>query len=651
MEIQQESIFNVIVPEPFSLSRHSDSDKSLITQFIMEENVRKCEKSLGGFYSEYSEQSDFWRVQRRRGNRGNRNLFNSRTGESHRGVEALCTFWFRVLTSHDPYFEAFPTGLGSNGVPLTSEDLYSVEQILLTQKTKTHYKEKLLNVLRSLATFGAVVVELPFVQKPISGSKYFEATDFEISPLIRTYFDTTRSRIDLSHYIANVDYITDYSLYDLAQNDTESYDMEAIEKNLDSKNNGNVVSNLNAYSLIRERMDRGGYQESDTGLNELLNYHGRLNKDCLKTDLIAELWEKEGDPNQNPRNVDFSFRVLNGQALISGYPTQYGDWRTRFVSATYKRFENEPIGYGVPRIGKKSQLEMDFMTSNAADLSTMSLFNMWLVNPMSGLKQSQLGIKPLNMIEVDDVHNSIVPLRPDVNAINYAINLINTLKTDFRSTTGASDTLQAQITGASATESSLAQNEAVRQQSVHAEIIGETLVRDSLEISHLNNCNHLDASIWVALSGSEKTEFKGYNRLNIPRSVGFRIKTTSDKDYRPERINKLTSAGQYLSSIRQMIPPEIVINGTKYLSKEIFRELGIDPRLLGAPISLKDKIEFTTRSNQLTGRQGPAGSGSPSNVGNEIAGEISSAQSGGLQDQQTPLGPIDGSVNQDLGGM
>jgi hypothetical protein len=640
--------FNVIIPQPFSLARHSEQDKNKIVEFIMNENIRKCQASMSGFSSEYQEYADFWRVRRAKSNRDNRNLFNSRTGETHRGIETLATFWFRVMTSKDPFFEVIASGLDENGIQLSSEDLYAVEQILIKQKSATHYKEKLLNVLRSLATFGAVVVEQPWVQKPITGRKYFEATDFVISPLIKTYFDTSRSTIDESHYIANCDYLTDYAVVDMAENDTETYDVDEINKNLELKNSG-TRNNLDAWANIQERKSRAGYGEQETGLNEVINYHGRLNKSCLKTSLIEDLWISEGDPDQNPANVDFTFKIMNGNSMIAGYPTQYGDWHTRFKTAVYKRFELEPLGYGVPKIGKKAQLSMDFMTSNASDTSTLSLFNQFLVSSYSGIKQSQLNVKPLNMIEVEDINTSIKPFSPDINGIAYAINLINQLREDFRSTTGASTTLQAQVTGASATESSLAQNEAVRQQSVHGEIFSETLGREHFEDCHLNNLNNLDAEIWVSLSGNNKPEYRAYSRVNLPKSIGIRWKTSSDSDYRPERIGKLTQAFQLLSSIRQMIPEQIVINGSNHLSKEIFRELGIDPRLLENQVNIADSIEYNSRMNQLSGRS-PAGSGSLSSAGNEIASEAGQGTppqtANGLAVQSTPVGPVGGSVNQ-----
>ncbi len=632
-------LFNVIIPpQGFSLSRHSDADKDKINDEILDK-IRTCENSLNKFYGEYNEYADAWRVQRNR-NYGNnpKSLFNSRTGETHRAVEALCTFWYRVLTANDPYFEAVGEGLSPNGEPLTPEQLYAIEQIILKQNNFVNFRKKLLLSLRSAGIFGTAIVEEPFIQRPVSGSRrYMEATDFVLSPLIRSFFDTNVPDLTMSDFMANADYATANRILSLAYNDTESWDLDAVKRTLDGNSADSVKRDTNALDRIRQRKVRAGYNDIDSKLHEIINYHGRLSKDCIETALIQELWQFEGD-DQDPNTVDFSFRLLDSGSMVSAYPTQYGDWRTRFKTFSIKQFELEPIGYGIGRVGRKAQGEMDFITSNANNSSTMSTYGMYLVSKYAGLSKNQLGLEPLSMIEVEDISNSIAPLKVDVNSISYAINLLASLKADFRSTTGATDTLQAALTKASATESSIAQNEAVRQQSVTAEIIGEA-IREHFETQHLNNINHLDTPIWIAL-GEENPELVQYTKNNIPINVGFKMKLTTDKDYRPQRLDNLFKAIQLYSSIRQDIDPTIGFNAAKNLSKEAFRSLGLDPRKLFEQVPMKDQLAMQMRRNQINNSGGGQGV-----VGNELAGEMGGELGGGYNSESTPVGEVAMSPN------
>lgn len=636
-----QALFNVIIPQQgFSLSRHSQSDKDKIKDEILDK-IRTCENSLNKFYGEYNEYADAWRVQRTR-NYGNnpKSLFNSRTGETHRAVEALCTFWYRVLTANDPYFEAVGEGLSPNGQPLTPEQLYAIEQIILKQNNFINFRKKLLLSLRSAGTFGTAIVEEPFIQRPVSGSRrYMEATDFVLSPLIKSFFDTNLPDITLSDFMANADYATANRIISLAYNDTESWDLDAVKKALDGNSSDSVKRDTSALDRINQRKVRAGYQDVDKKLHELINYHGRLSKDCIETGLIQEMWQFEGD-DQDPATVDFSFRLLDSGTMVSAYPTQYGDWRTRFKTFSIKQFELEPIGYGIGRVGRKAQGEMDFITSNANNLSTLSTYGMWLVSKYAGIKSGQLGMEPNNLIEVEDITNALTPLRPDVNAISYAINLLASLKADFRSTTGATDTLQAALTKASATESSIAQNEAVRQQSVTAEIIGEA-IREHFETQHLNNINHLDTPIWIAL-GEENPELVQYTKANIPINVGFKMKMTTDKDYRPQRLDNLFKAIQLYSSIRQDIDPTIGYNASKNLSKEAFRSLSLDPRKLFEQVPMKDQLAMQMRRNQINN----SGGGQGGAIGNELSGEMMGEMGGGgVNIESSPVGDVEMSPN------
>lgn len=593
----------VITPQPFSFSIHTDAIEKVRDECL--DKIKHCDKALTTFYGEYEELSSMWRVQKTKRSGKPDGLFNSRVGEMHSATETLTTFIYRSLTSADPFWEAVAEGLNWNGRELTSEDLYIVEQIISKQFRITDFKRKLALALRSGILFGTAIVEEPWIQKPTTGRKVVEATDFVLSPLIKTFFDPTVYDIELSDFIATVDFVTNNRLRKLSKNDSELWDSGAIERVIE-ESVSNTSKETDALSRIRSRKNRAGYQDEDNRLRELLAYHGRVETD---NSLIQDIWERFGDPEQDPDQVDFSFRFSDGE-MCCAYPTQYGDWRTRFKIAHFKQFELEPLGYGM-KIGRKAQNEMDYTTSKLKDMMARELYNMWVASTLAGLKEKQLGYRPNGVVILEDIEG-FKPLKHDVNAMTAALNVLAQDRTEFRSTVGAKESLQAILTKASATESGIANTESVRSASVHAELIAEPFIRSHIETCHWNNLNLLDTDIAIQMRGEKALKFGAFNRMNLPSGIGFNVKTTTDKDFRPERLNKLLQGVQIFSSVRQFIPTEMNINAIKYLSREIFRALNINPALLDNPITVQEQLELSMQKQQLMGR------GSESSMGNEM---------------------------------
>ncbi len=202
---------------------------------------------------------------------------------------------------------------------------------------------------------------------------------------------------------------------------------------------------------------------------------------------------------------------------------------------------------------------------------------------------------------------------------------------DFRSSTGASNTLQAAETKASATEASLTQTEGIRAASVYAECIAETLIREHIIQMHINNLDYLDAQIWIAMTGGKKPRI--LDRNNMPRNVGFEIRVTTDKNFRPERNKILLEMLQITSSIRNVFAdPNIQINTQRELLQEIFRNNDLNPRLLTQQVSMGDQLLYAIRQNQRM-QQNPQ-------LGAENEAFKAGDESGGGSNIHTPVGPV-----------
>lgn len=620
--------FNVIIPKPFVLANQSREDLDKIKTEIMDK-VTTWEKRMAKFFEVYFKGADSWRI-KPPASKGQKpkQLFNSKSGETHRGAETLATVWQRMLTGADPWFEALKMGLNPLGMEVSEEDIYATEGVLLKQQEVSRFKKKLLRVARSLALMGTVTVEQPFTSRPYGyGRKYMEYTDFVFRPMIRVGFDTAVSDQQDSDYIFTIDFISKWMLRNQASLSNEYWDMATVERHIEEFGKGIPGSATGVGTRVQQSRTRAGYNDMDANVFEITNYHGRLEPNPI-IDAYAESVGLDNDP----KFMDWSVGILDGTDVGKFHLTQYGDWRTRFLTATYKDFEDEPLGYGIAQIGRRLQREMDINESMTNDLLTAFTLMMYKIGKYSGYSEKQMIWEPLKTIELEDI-NQLAPLTPEPAAFKVALEMINLRREDFRNIIGAQTNLQAAYSkGISATEAGLSQTEAIRGASVHAEIIGETLLREHLEISHLNNLNYLDEPIWVGLTGTKKPML--VNKDKLPINVGFKVKIVTDKDFRPEGIQKLLEVLQICTSIRNDVPQSI--NAIPHVFEELFRRLGMNPRLLREPIPLADQMSnMLNKAIKSGGVPGMPGGGPP----NEVAGEAAGAGSG-PNIQQTPVGPI-----------
>src|SRR3990167_817723 len=618
---------SIIIPEPFILSEQNTLHLEKIRDEVMDKQ-KACENDLVKFYGEYEEFEQSWRIQPKSGPRP-KGLSNTKSGETHRATETMATLWFRMMTAQDRFFDSVKSGLDPSGRELTESDLYMVEETLLHQLRKTHFKKNLLNSLRSLGLFGTLIFEEPWVRRlNVDGQTYFEGTGFQMRSIIQMFFDTMVPDLEMSDFMGSVDYPTIWRLRQWAKNDSSVWDKSAIEKKLSeykdsSKNSVNsVTTGTDVLNRIRTRMQRAGYANLDNNIRELISYHGKIDTD---NEVVQKYWESE-NRTDDPQDYDFTVGILDGDPIVKCHVTQCGTWRSKFKTCTWKSLELEPLGYGVGKIGQKGQAELDTVGSRADDGLKFSQYMMWKVGRYAGLKSSQLTIKPWNIVELDDI-NQLEPIRPDLNAIVQALAVMAGKREEFRSNTGASSNLQAVLTKATATESSITQTEAIRAASVYAEIMAEILIRDHLEQMHINNLDNLDEDIWVSVTGEPMP--RRVNKNVLPRNIGFEIKVTTDKDFRPERLQKILETLQMATSIRNDIPESI--NIVRPLFEELLRAMGMNPRLLNEAQPMGDFLASRMRRMERIGAN-------PQLLGNEVEGEAASAgQGGGIT---TPVGEV-----------
>lgn len=511
---------------------------------------------------------------------------NPQVTETTRATEAIATFLHRSMMSAQPNFQ-----LLSHNPNISQESLWKSELVLAWQQSMTGYSRKLLKGLRSATLMGTVGVEEPFV----SNLPYYEGTDFVPRSLLQIAFDPLAIDMASSGWHAAIDFVTEDMLRSLAEKMPNVWDPAAIEETISSgKQYGNMTPEVIA------RLAAAGYYSFTGGpttanvshIFYMVTYYGPLNENPL------------------PKGQDWVVSVVNDLHVIRAHPSPYK--RRPFVFSHLNEFELEPYGYGTGRMGESLQPEINSNRGRMHDTITYSLFNMWIASRMANIKPNQLKVRPWGIVETDDAEG-LKPIRPQLEGVNFGIQLENIMKQEYRATTGASDSLQAMTTDATATESSIAQTEAVRRLSVMGEVMAESLLREHLSKCLENNATFLDQAFYIANTGSPNEPVRVFPS-DMAADAQVIIKIVNDKDFRPQRNKDLLQFIQIASSIRSQMTPQTVGLLMPFI-QEFARGVQVDPNAV--------------MKSLMAAQPGPGGNPNPM-AGGQPGGAIDQAV-GGMQ--------------------
>lgn len=526
-------------------------------------HVDSWQTTFSNFFTEFEEYASAYRLIELGGSRPANVYTRSRVGETIRACEALTTSIFRMMTSQDPFYD-----IVSMNSAQSPEELFRTHLLLRYQDYKTKYKKKLLRAVRSTTLFGTGIVETPYMQHYENGILKWESLGFMPRSLLQCAFEPTTIFLEETPWLAFLDYYSDEQLLDKAESDPDNWNPQMIQTAIDNSS----ASSGSVSSRIEERRQRAGYR--DLPLHEVCTYYGRL-KDARRED--KSLW---------------MVRLINQKYPIWAGAIPSATGRIPFQVGKYLDFELEPYGYGVGRLGRASQRGLDENRNSYSDIIRMSLYNMWIKDRQAGVRNIDLKIRPLGVIEADNIQG-IKPYTPDLNSVNYGFKLEEVLRAEHQGNTGATPNLQAQVTDASATESSIAQNEAIRRVSVTAEDMAESYIRDYQIEKHNYNSAWLQMDRGIGLPGMKIPQ--RVNRMNMAHDIEPFIKITTDKDFRPRRLEFLEKFLMFGTSIRNQIPRNIDLTQA---FEEFARQLDLDPGRIVLP---PDQVSPTSVQDQMMG--------------------------------------------------
>src|SRR3990167_1336981 len=454
---------------------------------------------------------------------------NSFVYETPRAVDALATTRYRLLMNDDVPWEV----LAQRG-DIPEDALYKISALHQFQEERVQYKRFLRKTLTSLDLIGTVIIEQPWVQWPTNQAEpIWEATGFIPRPISQIFFAPNAMTIDQADYIGTMDVVNKYRLMQLLNSDPnqEAWLSDGIQNAINDNEDEKMPE------AVKHRLLDSGYRDFK-GNKELDIYYGPLDSQNSYEEWVVGL-------------VNRKHLVRFHKAPLPMRP---------FLVAHTTEIEQEPWAMGVGGKGEYLQQMLNVNRDRIFNLIVFGLFSMMKMSRDAGIKTSDLRIKPFNVIPVDNI-NGLEPLRPDLNATNYGIRMEEMLKDEFQGVTGATKNLQAGVSDVTATESALATDSAIRHISVDTEIMAEVLIRERRIFCHQMNLKFLDRPIWTNIVGANgKYTPIRIDPRDIQYDVDFKVKISTDKDFRPQMLRRMIEFLQVITSIKQQLPPELNLN-------------------------------------------------------------------------------------------
>jgi hypothetical protein len=493
------------------------------------------ETNMVSFLSECGEWADIFKVKPPK--RKDHTFSNPRQTEFFRAASVVGTLTYRMMTAADPFFGIMPVDMNAD-----YDKLDTLTHVWKTQLKYTDYNANLMRACLFAPVFGTVICQEDYRVIGVNPlGRKIPATVLIPRVLDQVMFDRATINIDEANWLATADITSTVDLKRLA-NEAKQLGTPWNEKALEAAANDKEEKNTINQQVL-DRIRRSGFT-TDEALGkkkELLMYYGKL-------DTMND-------------GVEYVCALVNRKYLVRFHANNFQHGRRPFQVAKWVDFDNS-LGYGMGSILGQTHRAMDANRQKAQDLFSFGAYNMWK-RRRNTVADEDLIIRPIQVVDVDNM-DDIQPLSPDLRGADGILRLDEFLKQEFRAASGASDTLQAiSSDAASATASALSQNEAIRSASVRAEHMAQPLVRKFLENNHWNNVQNIRAPFNINAAKVAKRVYPSdmYIDLEIEAII------TSDKDFKPQQLDKLIQALQIIVSTKSNHPDQMNVSVLPMIKK------------------------------------------------------------------------------------
>lgn len=512
------------------------------------------------------------------------NAVNSpNSAELYKAIRAMRNMLMRMLLGQKPCFELESMDIIGFEQP---ERLLKAEHYVTNQMDLARFDKGLARTLDQLLLYGSVAVHNPYepLRASFLGRRHY-VTKYRPISLINCAFSLDAYDIEESGWVALSDVQSSTELDKLAHHDPDGkvYDRAAIAS---AKAQSGYTPQVNTW--VTQRMAYQGYVNTNfTGGIERTTYYGPL--DCLN--------DKE----------EYCVEIVNRQHIIR--MEAYDGLRPVRI-ATIDNIDVEPLGNGMGDKFKPLLNKIDNTESALLNMVTLAGANMYAKQKSLTDEDMEFTLRQFGIMSLENpILNPIAPDPRNLMAVaNYAADQVQ----KFRQASGATDTLQALVSGdqATATATSLAMNEAVRNLSVLAQCLSPVLVQDYVKQILQNVQKYNTEPFVININGAPVTILP--SELLIDLNV--RVKTSTDQDFRPTKLMRLREGIQLMAMFGPNAIPGKKMNPGPALM-EYFKELDV-PRYTESIQDVTDQDLLAMRMQAEMGAPAQAGQG-----GEEEAGE------------------------------
>lgn len=502
---------------------------------------------------------------------------NSKTSpnsaELFKSIRAARNMIMRMLLGQKPCFELEAMDVAGHYDPAK---LLKAEYYIANQLDLARFNRNMARTIDQLLLYGTVAIHEQYepLRASFLGRKNW-VTTFRPLSLINCAFALDAYDIEESGWVALSDVQSKSELNKLVLHDPkeEIYNHARINE---IRNEDDYRPKVNQW--VQQRLAWQGYQDAEfkNGI-ERCTYYGPL--DCM-----------------NDNSAEYCVEIINRKAVIR--MASYEGLRPVRIAAI-DTLDVEPLGNGMYDKFAPMLKKIDDTESSLLNMITLAGANMFAKQKSLSDEQTEFVIRQLGIMDLEnpDLRN-IAPDGRNLSAV--AAYLVDGTQ-KYRQAAGTPDTLQAIVEGeqTTATAVSLAMNEAVRNWSVQAEIIAPVLIQDHVKVVMQSAQKYNTEPFVLNVNGVP---------VNIMPSdlwidVNVRVKTTTDQDFRPAKLQRLREGIMMMASVP---PPP----GKKYnpgpAMEEYFKTLQV-PKWNESIQDVTDEDLLAMRLQAEMGAQIPAG--------------------------------------------
>ena len=495
------------------------------------------------------------------------------SAELLKSIRAARNMIVRMLLGQKPCFELEALDVIGHYEP---EKLLKAEYYVQNQMDLSRFNKAMARAIDQLLLYGTVAVHEQYepLRASFLGRKNY-ITTFRPLSLINCAFSLDAYDIEESSWVALSDVQSTCELNKILVHDPEGK-LYNIGKVKEAQDDRDYRPKINTW--VKQRLAWQGYQDSDfKGGMERCTYYGPL--DCL-----------------NDNSGEYCVEIVNRKCIIRA--ESYEGIRPVRIAAI-DTLDVEPLGNGMYDKFSPMLKEIDDTKSSLMNMITLAGANMFAKQKSLSDEDTEFVIRQFGIMNLEnpDLRN-IAPDGRNVSAVaGYLTNKIQ----DYRQAAGTPDTLQAIVEGeqTTATAVSLAMNEAVRGWSVQAEIIAPVLITDHVKVILQNAQKYNTEPFVLNVNGVPVTIVPS----DLMIDVNVRVKTTTDQDFRPAKLQRLREGIMMMASVP---PPP----GKKYnpgpAMEEYFKTLQV-PKWNESIQDVTDEDLMAMRMQAEMGAQPPQG--------------------------------------------